>query len=62
LKINDVLKALELIKEEHGNLHIELLSADFAKRGMITYDILSDIIVADAEDDEDGYCKFIIMR
>lgn len=61
MKISKVIKGLNKIMSEHGDLEVEVLK-NIIDNEYIQYDEMTEIMVVDIDDEEDGPAKFVVMR
>jgi len=61
MKISKVIKGLTQIMSEHGDLEVEVLK-NIIDNEYIQYDEMSEIMVVDIDDEEDGPAKIVVMR
>lgn len=61
MKISNVISGLTKIMAQHGDLEVEVLK-NIIDNEYIQYDEMTEIMVVDVDDEEDGPAKFVIMR
>ena len=61
MKISKVIKGLTQVMSEHGDLEVEVLK-NIIDNEYIQYDEMTEIMVVDIDDEEDGPAKFVVMR
>lgn len=61
MKISKVISGLTQIMAEHGDLEVEVLKK-IIDNEYIQYDEMTEIMVVDIDDEEDGPAKFVVMR
>lgn len=61
MKISKVISGLTKIMSQHGDLEVEVLK-NIIDNGYIQYDEMTEIMVVDVDDEEDGPAKFVVMR
>lgn len=61
MKISKVIKGLTEIMSQHGDLEVEVLK-NIIDNEYIQYDEMTEIMIVDVDDEEDGPAKFVVMR
>lgn len=61
MKISKVIKALTEVMSEHGDLEVEVLK-NIIDNEYIQYDEMTEIMIFDIDDEEEGSSKIVIMR
>lgn len=61
MKISKVISGLTKIMAQHGDLEVEVLK-NIIDNEYIQYDEMTEIMVVDVDDEEDGPAKFVVMR